>query len=252
MAAVQGIQGFLTDESLVLDWLQGVGAQILESTSTVPDDLDDLEPGEAPLTAEERAMLREQATAAQIKSTLKAARDLALQLQSALFEAIPRCVQRIVVHEDKIEIGLNLAALLVNESDLNSEAELEPIWLTVPAQLKRCGMAIRLIVQAPDVARQRAPDLKLLALLAKAHAWFRQLSTGDATSMTVIANEEEVGAPYVSRVVYLAFLAPDIVQQISKGEQPPTLNADKLIRMVPLPADWGEQRKLLGMIADGS
>ena len=61
-----------------------------------------------------------------------------------------------------------------------------------------------------------------------------------------------LGAPYVSRVVYLAFLAPDIVQQISKGEQPPTLNADKLIRMVPLPADWGEQRKLLGMIADGS
>ena len=51
----------------------------------------------------------------------------------------------------------------------------------------------------------------------------------------------------MTRVIYLAFLAPDIVQAIVRGEQPVELTADRLIRMGPLPAGWSDQRVLLGM-----
>lgn len=87
-------------------------------------------------------------------------------------------------------------------------------------------MAMRLIVQAPDAANKRVLDLKLLALLAKAHSWFQQLAKGTAISVAEIAKAAEVGAPYVSQMVYLAFLAPDIVQKISRGEQPPRKRND--------------------------
>ena len=48
-------------------------------------------------------------------------------------------------------------------------------------------------------------------------------------------------------MVYLAFLAPDIVQRIVRGDHPMELTADRLIRMVPLPHGWEEQRVLLGL-----
>ena len=64
-----------------------------------------------------------------------------------------------------------------------------------------------------------------------------------------IAKEENIGSSYVTRLVYLGCLSPDIVETILSGRQPPELSAERLVRMVPLPLDWREQRKLLGMAA---
>jgi len=47
-------------------------------------------------------------------------------------------------------------------------------------------------------------------------------------------------------VIYVAFLAPDIVQRIVNGEQPIGLGTKKLLSMMPPPLDWGEQRRVLG------
>ncbi len=93
------------------------------------------------------------------------------------------------------------------------------------------------------------PDPKLVAVVAKAHAWFGRLRSGKTLSVQAIATEEKVDRSYARRVVYLAFLAPDIVQRILKGDHPPTLNATRLIRMTPLPLAWAEQRELLGLTA---
>jgi hypothetical protein len=46
----------------------------------------------------------------------------------------------------------------------------------------------------------------------------------------------------------LAFLAPDIVERILRGDHPSELNAERLLkRIVPLPIAWEEQRALLGL-----
>ena len=46
----------------------------------------------------------------------------------------------------------------------------------------------------------------------------------------------------------LAFLAPDLLAAILKGEQPESLTAARLLRECRrgLPPDWREQRALLG------
>lgn len=86
-----------------------------------------------------------------------------------------------------------------------------------------------------------------MGLIAKAHDWFERLSRGKRDSVMAIAQEEQVTGSYVTRVIQLAFLAPDIVQRIHRAEHPLELNANRLIGMVPLPLAWKEQRTLLGM-----
>ena len=91
------------------------------------------------------------------------------------------------------------------------------------------------------------PDPKLIELLARAHEWFGRLSSGQDTQVSAIAAEKRFSASYVTRVMYLAFLAPDIVRRILKGDHPPDLGADRLMRSVPLPLAWPEQRAVLGL-----
>ena len=75
-----------------------------------------------------------------------------------------------------------------------------------------------------------------------------ECTSGRCNSVHANAREEQVTSYYVTRVVYLAFLAPDIVQRIVRGEHPLTLNATRLIRAVPLPLAWDEQRTRLGLL----
>lgn len=49
---------------------------------------------------------------------------------------------------------------------------------------------------------------------------------------------------YVSRVLPLAFLAPDIKRMILDGTQPPDLTVERLTLAGTIPASWLKQRKL--------
>jgi site-specific DNA recombinase len=51
---------------------------------------------------------------------------------------------------------------------------------------------------------------------------------------------------YVTRVFRLAFLAPDIIEAILQGKQPPELSVRKLMDDTRLPLNWNEQRVRLG------
>ena len=215
-AVLLGLKQFLTDESRLLDWMENQ-------------------------TNEEEKC---RCTSAEVKETLRCARDKALELQSSPLATLAEVVDRVLVKADQIEIGLKRQVL--DDVDEESAGGGESIWITIPVELKRGGMAMRLVVKGPQMEK-RSPDMKLLGLLARAHEWFRRLKTGDADGVAMIAREEEVSAGYVSRVINLAFLAPDIVQTIANGEQPIQLTADKLMRMVPLPSDWEAQKALLGM-----
>ena len=53
-------------------------------------------------------------------------------------------------------------------------------------------------------------------------------------------------ASAASRLLNLAFLAPDIVQAILEGRQPPELNVKAMTRRLQIPLAWEEQRRVLG------
>jgi site-specific DNA recombinase len=65
--------------------------------------------------------------------------------------------------------------------------------------------------------------------------------------LTDVAREEQMSVAYLYTLLRLPWLAPDITTAIINGRKPPQLTAQRLMRLTPrLPANWAEQRKLLG------
>ena len=65
--------------------------------------------------------------------------------------------------------------------------------------------------------------------------------------MVEIAKCNGVGKQYVSRLIRLAFLAPEMVERIVAGRQPPELTAQSLqAGRFDIPVDWAAQKRALG------
>ena len=65
--------------------------------------------------------------------------------------------------------------------------------------------------------------------------------------MVEIAGCNGVGKQYVSRLIRLAFLAPEMVERIVAGRQPPKLTAQSLqAGRFDIPVDWAAQKRALG------
>ena len=72
------------------------------------------------------------------------------------------------------------------------------------------------------------------------------LETGVVKSLRELARREGVDSSYVSRMVNLTALAPDIVAAILDETMPPEVTLFDLA--VDLPALWVEQRRWTGML----
>jgi hypothetical protein len=68
------------------------------------------------------------------------------------------------------------------------------------------------------------------------------LDEGVYTSVSELGDAENISKSYVSRILRLALLAPDIVEAILAGQKDQALMLEQLER--PLPA-WEEQRRRL-------
>ncbi len=90
------------------------------------------------------------------------------------------------------------------------------------------------------------PDPSLCRLMARSHAIRERLQNDPGLSLKEIAREEDVVASYVTRLLRLSFLAPDIIAAMLKGNQPAELTASRLAQWKNLPLDWAEQRRVLG------
>ncbi|HSQ07041.1 MAG TPA: hypothetical protein VLM84_05025 [Chromatiaceae bacterium] len=80
----------------------------------------------------------------------------------------------------------------------------------------------------------------LQLVLARGHRWLAMLTSGEVTSLREIAAREGVNNSYVSRMVNLTTLAPDIVAAILDDALPNHLTLFDLA--VDPPALWEEQR----------
>jgi ParB-like chromosome segregation protein Spo0J len=79
--------------------------------------------------------------------------------------------------------------------------------------------------------------------LARAWRWQRLLDEGVFTSISEIGDAENFSKSYVSRILRLALLVPDIMEAIRAGRADQSLMLERLER--PLPASWKEQGALV-------
>jgi hypothetical protein len=71
------------------------------------------------------------------------------------------------------------------------------------------------------------------------------MEAGQYGTIDELAAAEKINSPYVSRLLRLTLLAPEIIAMIPDGRQPAEMTLPGL--MEPFPADWAGQRNIFGV-----
>jgi hypothetical protein len=120
--------------------------------------------------------------------------------------------------------------------------------VTVSFMIRKRGG--RKLILTPDgmtaVPTPRARvDSALLKALARGFRWRKLLETGDFATIEEIADAENINPSYVSRVLRMTLLAPEIVEAILAGRQPEGLTMARAMK--PFPLQWSSQRLAMGI-----
>jgi hypothetical protein len=120
--------------------------------------------------------------------------------------------------------------------------ELDTLTIRIPIRLQRRGG--RKLIMTPQGASVPTPkprrDDTLIKALVRAHRWRSRIESGQARSITDLAEQEGVTDAYVCRLLPLTCLAPDIVEAILDGRQPKGLRLAEVLGNGPM--GWDEQR----------
>ncbi len=118
------------------------------------------------------------------------------------------------------------------------------LTISVPIQIKRRSGRMLVTLPNGEVAAPRPWDVAATSLqlaLARGHRWLAMLESGEVKSLREIAEREKIDNSYVSRMVNLTTLAPDIVVAILDDSLPNDITLFDLA--VDPPALWDEQRR---------
>ena len=115
----------------------------------------------------------------------------------------------------------------------------QTVTVTVPFAIRKRG-GRKLVITPDGVTSAPAPrtrvDSALLKALARGFRWRKLLETGHFATIEEIAEAENINASYVSRLLRMTLLAPEIVEVILAGRQPEGLTMARAMK--PFPAEW--------------
>ena len=119
----------------------------------------------------------------------------------------------------------------------------QTVTVSVPFVIRKRG-GRKLVITPDGTAASPAPrarvDSALLKALARGFRWRKLLETGDFSTIAEIAEAENINPSYVSRVLRMTLLSPDIVEAILAGRQPEGLTMARA--MQPFPMEWKRQK----------
>lgn len=119
------------------------------------------------------------------------------------------------------------------------------VTVCLPIRIRRYSGRKQVVVPAgvSATAIGEAAPTALQIALARGHRWLRQIESGKAANLAAIAKAENVDNSYVSRMVNLTTLAPDIQVAILDETLPDTISLFDLA--VDTPLSWDNQRAQL-------
>ncbi len=165
---------------------------------------------------------------------------------STLRSLILDLVNRIELTSSCVRVELDPTELMKRcLCESNGQITDKSIAIELPVTFKRRGVEMKLIINGQS-DKPSKPDPALINVVTSAQRWFAQLKSGEVRSIKDLAARHSVDKGDVSRILPLAFLAPDIVEAILDGKHPVDLTAYRLKRIRSLPYDWQAQRELLG------
>ena len=120
------------------------------------------------------------------------------------------------------------------------------LTVSLPIKLIRRGKCMAVTLPDGTTIQPRPWDdtpTPIQQALARGHRWLEMLQSGKAQSLTEVAELEGMDRAYVSRMVNLTTLAPDIVAAILDETLPEHVTLFDLASGTPLL--WDDQRALL-------
>jgi hypothetical protein len=114
----------------------------------------------------------------------------------------------------------------------------QTLTVVIPLSMKPRG-GRKAKVTPGMLALERRQDITLTKAVARAFRWRRMLEAGRFATINELAAAEKINSSYVSRVLRLTLLAPDIVEAILDGRQPDGMTLPALMK--PFPAEWVSQ-----------
>jgi len=120
------------------------------------------------------------------------------------------------------------------------------ISIKIPMNVKRKGgrKLIMLPAARDGITPSRKPDETMVRALARAWMWQKMLDEDKYSSIDHLAAQNNINPSYVSRILRLTLLAPDIKQAILDGAQPRGMSLQDMLK--PFPDLWEEQREWFG------
>jgi hypothetical protein len=118
----------------------------------------------------------------------------------------------------------------------------QTLTVVIPLSVKPRG-GRKAMVTPGVLALEHRQDTTLIKAVARAFRWRRMLETGHFATIKDLAAAEKINSSYVSRVLRLTLLAPDVVEAILDGQQPEGMTLPDL--MEPFSASWSAQHEKL-------
>ena len=115
------------------------------------------------------------------------------------------------------------------------------LTVRVPLAVRKRGG--RKLVMTPGSTMnhgQSGADSTLVKALARAFRWRRMMEAGRFATLNELAASEQINSSYVSRLLRLTLLAPDIVEAILDGRQPDGMTLPGLMEQFPV--EWPRQK----------
>ncbi|GAM96856.1 site-specific recombinase [alpha proteobacterium U9-1i] len=158
--------------------------------------------------------------------------------------------QRVCAALKRIEVGARRLVLHFTETAIDpigisaTSYEVEHVdglvRVICPIALAKPKNATSLIGRPGTAVPRR--DRALIRAVAVARSWSERLDAGAPRSIKALASAERACIHYTAKLLPLAYLAPDLVDMILDGRQPPRLTLMALIAE-PLPLSWNAQRE---------
>ena len=117
--------------------------------------------------------------------------------------------------------------------------EAQTLTVVIPLRVKPRG-GRKAMVTPGVLALERRQDITLIKAVARAFRWRRMLESGAFSTINELAAAEKINSSYVSRVLRLTLLAPNIVEAILDGRQPEGMALPGLMKRFGI--DWQRQQ----------
>lgn len=117
------------------------------------------------------------------------------------------------------------------------------LTVRVPLAVRKQRGGRKLMI-APSSTTSRGPaaaDTTLVKALARAFRWRRMMEAGRYATIDELAAAEKINSSYVSRLLRLTLLAPDIVEAILNGRQPDGMTLPGLMKGFSV--EWSMQHE---------